>query len=382
MNADWDASSGDAEILNKPTTLAGYGITDAYTKTESDNLLSEKVDKETGKGLSTNDYTTTEKEKLSGIETGAQVNTVDSVNAKIGAVALNASDIPADGIGDKTVTGASPLVVTDALAAPAHGLKVTLEPKQDLHGYDHPWPAGGGKNLFGGEYGVKWFFPNPLVFNTGDVLTFSASIPASDSTRVALYNGENGNNRIWNAGMNETVNGRRVRVLTITENVTITAILFDNAECTDMQMEIGSTATAYAPYENICPITGFDDVTVKRTGKNLLNPTTIENIENFTVADGVATNSNVDAKGRLDLRFTIMNGSNQGSSFSPDQTFVSVGRITAAGIISEPCTGIRVRHPGNVRNLSIFIPWTTEGAFTLSFYVVSNDIATVDGLML
>ena len=33
-----------------------------------------KVDKETGKGLSTNDYTTAEKNKLNGIETGAQVN--------------------------------------------------------------------------------------------------------------------------------------------------------------------------------------------------------------------------------------------------------------------------------------------------------------------
>jgi hypothetical protein len=34
VNADWNATSGDALILNKPTTIAGYGITDAYTKTE------------------------------------------------------------------------------------------------------------------------------------------------------------------------------------------------------------------------------------------------------------------------------------------------------------------------------------------------------------
>ena len=33
--------------------------------------LSDKVDKETGKGLSTNDYTTTEKNKLSGVASGA-----------------------------------------------------------------------------------------------------------------------------------------------------------------------------------------------------------------------------------------------------------------------------------------------------------------------
>lgn len=30
VNSDWSASSGAAEILNKPTTLAGYGISDAY----------------------------------------------------------------------------------------------------------------------------------------------------------------------------------------------------------------------------------------------------------------------------------------------------------------------------------------------------------------
>lgn len=38
------------------------------------NVLSNKVDKVTGKGLSTNDYTTTEKNKLAGIEAGAEAN--------------------------------------------------------------------------------------------------------------------------------------------------------------------------------------------------------------------------------------------------------------------------------------------------------------------
>lgn len=40
-----------------------------------------------------NNYTTTEKNKLSGIATGAEVNTVDSVNTKTGVVVLNADDI-------------------------------------------------------------------------------------------------------------------------------------------------------------------------------------------------------------------------------------------------------------------------------------------------
>ena len=48
--------------INKPISTA--------TQTALDN----KVDKETGKGLSTNDYTTTEKTKLAGIAEGAEVN--------------------------------------------------------------------------------------------------------------------------------------------------------------------------------------------------------------------------------------------------------------------------------------------------------------------
>lgn len=51
----------------------------AYYKQKTDNQLSDKVDKEAGKGLSTNDYTTDEKTKLSGIETGAQVNVLEGV---------------------------------------------------------------------------------------------------------------------------------------------------------------------------------------------------------------------------------------------------------------------------------------------------------------
>ena len=47
-------------------------------------LLNNKVDKVSGKGLSTNDYTTTEKNKLSGIATGAEVNQNAFSNVKVG----------------------------------------------------------------------------------------------------------------------------------------------------------------------------------------------------------------------------------------------------------------------------------------------------------
>ena len=60
-----------------------------------DTALANKVEKISGKQLSTNDYTTAEKNKLAGMEAGAQVNAVTSVAGKTGAVTLSGTDVPA-----------------------------------------------------------------------------------------------------------------------------------------------------------------------------------------------------------------------------------------------------------------------------------------------
>lgn len=59
--------------------------------------IANKVDKVSGKGLSTNDYTDAEQTKLSGIEAGAQVNVKPDWNAASGSAAeiLNKPTIPA-----------------------------------------------------------------------------------------------------------------------------------------------------------------------------------------------------------------------------------------------------------------------------------------------
>ena len=78
VQADWNVtnSSSDAYIKNKPTidtTLSSSSINAVQNKVIN-TALGGKVDKVTGKGLSTNDYTTAEKNKLAGIASGAQVN--------------------------------------------------------------------------------------------------------------------------------------------------------------------------------------------------------------------------------------------------------------------------------------------------------------------
>lgn len=75
-----------SEVDNLLTTKLDVDTYTTYIQTTAATLadlrtdVDSKVDKETGKGLSTNDYTTLEKEKLSGIEAGAQKNVAaDSV---------------------------------------------------------------------------------------------------------------------------------------------------------------------------------------------------------------------------------------------------------------------------------------------------------------
>lgn len=66
--------TNDSNFVNQ-TTLANYTNTATLTQ-----LLANKVDTESGKGLSTNDFTNTLKDKLDGIASGAEVNKIDSIS--------------------------------------------------------------------------------------------------------------------------------------------------------------------------------------------------------------------------------------------------------------------------------------------------------------
>ncbi|NDV63942.1 LamG-like jellyroll fold domain-containing protein [Bacteroides sp. 224] len=78
-----DGSTLYAEELNELVDAIN-GLDDANNK---------KVDKESGKVLSSNDFTKTLKDKLDKIEAGAQINTVTSVAGRKGAVTLAKEDV-------------------------------------------------------------------------------------------------------------------------------------------------------------------------------------------------------------------------------------------------------------------------------------------------
>lgn len=102
-NAQWNSASQHLIITNANGSTIDLDLSDVASATEVstaiagkvdktyvDNELAKKVDKVTDKGLSTNDYTTAEKTKLSGIAANAQVNVIESV--KVNGTTLEVTD--------------------------------------------------------------------------------------------------------------------------------------------------------------------------------------------------------------------------------------------------------------------------------------------------
>lgn len=93
----------DLSVRSNKIVLSSSAVAEAldnlssYMITEINQTSKQKVDKVEGKGLSTNDYTDVDKQKLNAIEDDAQKNTVTSVNGMTGAVTIEAGNVDLSG---------------------------------------------------------------------------------------------------------------------------------------------------------------------------------------------------------------------------------------------------------------------------------------------
>lgn len=150
-------------------------------------------------------------------------------------------------------------------------LLVSLEPIQDFNGYGHPWPAGGGKNLLDSDSFVQGTINaqngedqastnrvrSPFIYVREGEYTVSSGngfkvvFDVYDENKVFI---PSESYTTWYDTPNTfNVNGTRyVRILFSKEdNTTVTP-----SELTSEQLELGSSATSWEPYENICSISG------------------------------------------------------------------------------------------------------------------------------
>ena len=147
-----------------------------------------------------------------------------------------------------------------------------ITPVQDLHGYSKPW-IGGGKNKADAnnqestsDKHVRKYVLN-LPVGTYTVSAFCSSTADTDCLVLFIYSDDtnspiqylrNGN---WSqTTINATKAVKQLNIYSSTgystsQNYTLTAI-------NSLQVEQGSTATAFEPYSNICPISGFSALNV------------------------------------------------------------------------------------------------------------------------
>ena len=173
---------------------------------------------------------------------------------------------------------------SDGSASPVTALSVGIEPVQDLHGYDNPWPAGGGKNQWDEVWEV-----GSIDNSTGQNNNLGTNrirsknyIPVQPNTSYCFV--------ATNTSIAQFLYfyDTNKDFLSIDGNVTRPSYVFTTpADCfyirfrtgdnygttykNDISINYPSTVTTYQPYSNICPISGWDEAVVTRTGKNLFD---------------------------------------------------------------------------------------------------------------
>ena len=200
---------------------------------------------------------------------------------------------------EETVTGSIVSFVTN-ITNPLKKLVCNISPVQDLHGYESSWPAGGGKNIL-----------SPLTSETKNEVSIAV---ASDGT--ITVNGTATENTYFDGVASDVIpnnttfylyafnpvastnsNNMSIFIITDSGNLqvnlnSVNATSSNSFSTGDKQIskwrlkvpagvaytnfilkpmfQIGGTApTAYAPYSNICPISGWTGCNVSRTGVNV-----------------------------------------------------------------------------------------------------------------
>lgn len=195
-----------------------------------------------------------------------------------------------------TATGSIASFTDGADNIPMKSVKVRIEPVQDLHGYDHPWPAGGGKNLLyvstGRTYtenGVTWTLNQNGSVTVSGTATEASTFHYVQQEVGGAFNGDyyfqcfpTISNDIFQGGVR--VGGTWFSVYASAKTALtgisgkIQQMWFQvragqtlNTTLYPMIYKASETVTEWSPYSNICPISGWTGADVVRTGKNLFN---------------------------------------------------------------------------------------------------------------
>ena len=173
----------------------------------------------------------------------------------------------------KTATG-NPIEFSDAASAPLVKCVTQITGSQDLHGYDKPWVGGAGKNKWNEDYtGISSDIIYKAIYVGDGTFTMSTTAPPQQGAASLFFLSGN-----VSSGASTTNNGVSLgtprTITSIDGYVTVAYRAFSSEyspENYETQVESGSTATAYTPYSNICPITAYTEGEIEVRGKNLFD---------------------------------------------------------------------------------------------------------------
>ena len=235
---------------------------------------------------------------------------------------------------------------------PVKDLTVSIDPVQDLHGYANPWPAGGGKNLLPMTVaGIKalntvsaWDGNSTTIGNvTFTILTDESNnvtgIKTNGTANATIFfilatglsysgshilsggasnagislrkNNTSGDTVAYSGGSDSSFTSSETLIALVrvgngdsVSNVTVYPMI---------RLSSVSDAT-FAPYSNICPISGWTGCNVTRTGKNLLDVSSYQTV----TSNGVTFTNNGDGT------ITV-------SGKATNTTFAVFGSVSKAG---------------------------------------------------
>ena len=221
---------------------------------------------------------------------------------------------------------------------PMRRLVANIEPSQDLHGQANPYPGGAGKNLIDkdgysleintGVSQASYIIRNVPV-TQGVTYTFSCYQEGSmtSNLRNTLQVDHNGSATYESSAQDYHLSSGYHSV-TFTAAVTGTAdlavwgnTLSTKTKYSQFMLEVGSSRTAYAPYANICPISGWTEANGVRTGKNVLQPGTL------STAGGSGATATIDSDGVITINGTVSGG----TMFIGYPISIPFGRYTMTG---------------------------------------------------
>ena len=188
-----------------------------------------------------------------------------------------------------TTTGEIATFESNVLDAPCPSVLCTINPVQDLHGQDYPYPSGGGKNILE-PIAVDITSNNVRIIGDSDgKVTISGT--ASADTQIQIYSFVVSTPNVYTLILKDNISGSNdtywlsmsgVGVITSGKRSTFS---FANTGTFKLRINVKSGAVTnftvypmvakgnvdipYAPYSNICPITGHTELNLVHTGKNL-----------------------------------------------------------------------------------------------------------------